>query len=154
MIRDDEALMKRAIELGKQALGTTEDNPAVGCVIAHNGKILGEGWTQPPGGPHAEISAFLDAEEKQYSVEGATLYSTVEPCTFFGRTPPCTNAIIQKQIQRVVIGIRDPHPQVQGEGIRRLQEAGILVTENICQSLVEDYLIEWLRSYPLFQIEP
>ena len=153
-MNEDETLMKRAIALGQQALGTTGDNPAVGCVIVLNGKILGEGMTHPPGGPHAEISAFLDAEQKKFSVEGATLYSTVEPCTFYGRTSPCTNAIIQKKIQRVVIGIRDPHPKVHGEGVRLLQELGITVTENICQSLVEDYLIKWLRNYPPFRSKP
>ncbi|MBF0279816.1 MAG: riboflavin biosynthesis protein RibD [SAR324 cluster bacterium] len=139
--------MKKAIELGKRALGSTGDNPSVGCIIVFNGNILGMGMTHPPGGPHAEISALSDANQQNNSVAGATLYSTVEPCTFFGRTPPCTKAIIEKKIQRVVIGIRDPHPRVQGSGVRQLQDAGIEVTENVCQALVKDYLSEWLRSY-------
>ena len=144
---EDEVFMKKAIALGMQAKGTTGDNPYVGCVIVGEGLVLGEGKTQPPGGRHAEISAFLDAEQKQHSVSGATLYSTVEPCTFFGRTPPCTSAIICKKIKRVVIGIRDPHPIVRGAGIRMLREAGIVVRESVCQSLVEDYLMEWLQSF-------
>lgn len=144
---EDEIFMKEAIALGKQAFGTTGDNPYVGCVIVRQGTILGKGMTQPPGGLHAEISAFLDAEQKKHSVVGATLYSTVEPCTFFGRTPPCTITIIEKKIKRVVLGIRDPHPRVQGEGVRLLKEAGIAITEHVCQALVEDYLREWLQGY-------
>ena len=144
----DKTFMRRAIALGKQALGTTGDNPAVGCVIVQKGKIIAEGITHPPGGPHAEMSAFLDAERNSFSVVGATLYTTVEPCTFFGRTPPCTTAIIQHQIHRVVIGIRDPHPKVQGAGIRLLKEANIAVTEHVCQSAVEAYLTDWLQGYP------
>ncbi len=143
----DQQFMKRAIELGKLVKGTTGDNPYVGCVIVIENRVIGEGNTQPPGGPHAEISAFLDAEQHNRSVQGATLYSTVEPCSFFGRTPPCTSAIIQKQIKRVVIGIRDPHPRVSGEGIRLLKVEGIEVTENVCQTEVRDYLSEWLKSY-------
>ena len=143
----DEIFMKQAIELGMQAKGTTGDNPYVGCVIVKEGIVLGEGKTQPPGGAHAEISALLDAEQKQRSVSGATLYTTVEPCTFFGRTPPCTSAIIRNGIKRVVIGIRDPHPKVQGKGTHQLRISGIVVKENVCQSLVEDYLLEWLQRY-------
>ena len=94
----------------------------------------------------AEISALLDAEQKQRSVSGATLYTTVEPCTFFGRTPPCTSAIIRNGIKRVVIGIRDPHPKVQGKGTHQLRISGIVVKENVCQSLVEDYLLECFRD--------
>ena len=147
MLCDDDIWMKQAIELGKQVLGKTEDNPAVGCLITLSGKILGKGMTQPPGESHAEISAFLDAEKNGLFTKGATLYSTVEPCTFFARTPPCTKAIIQKQIRRVVIGIRDPHVKVQGRGVKILQEAGIEVVENVCHLLVEEYLADWLRSF-------
>ena len=143
---EDEFFMQAAIALGKQAYGTTGDNPYVGCVIVQNGHIIGKGKTHPPGGPHAEISAFLDAAQQNRSVRGATLYSTVEPCTFFGRTPPCTQAIIENQIKRVVVGTRDPHPRVQGNGVRLLKAAGIEVTENICHALVEDYLHEWLQG--------
>ncbi|MBF0288044.1 MAG: riboflavin biosynthesis protein RibD [SAR324 cluster bacterium] len=139
--------MKKAIELGMQVKGLTGDNPNVGCVIVMENHIIGEGNTRPPGGPHAEISAFLDAELHNQPVEGAILYSTVEPCSFFGRTPPCTSAIIQKQIKQVVIGIRDPHPSVSGEGVRLLKATGIDVVEDVCQEEVRGYLAEWLKSY-------
>ncbi len=144
---NDEKFMLHAIELGKQVKGHTGDNPYVGCVIVGAEMILGIGATQPPGKPHAEIRAFMDATKRGHSLIGATLYTTVEPCSFFGRTPPCTSAIIDQQIKRVVIGIRDPNPRVNGQGIRLLEDAGIEVTEGICSTAVRDYLIDWLDTY-------
>lgn len=139
--------MAHAIELGKKAFGVSGDNPNVGCVIVAGDKIIGEGHTSPPGGPHAEVSACVDAGQRGYSLTGATLFSTVEPCSFHGRTPACTKTIISKKIKRVVIGIRDPHPKVSGEGVRLLQEAGIEVTEQVCEKEVETYLNHWLEGY-------
>ncbi|WP_395832835.1 bifunctional diaminohydroxyphosphoribosylaminopyrimidine deaminase/5-amino-6-(5-phosphoribosylamino)uracil reductase RibD [Archangium violaceum] len=140
----DEAWMRLAIELGEQAKGHTGDNPYVGCVIVVDGRVVGSGYTQPPYQPHAEASAFLDAEQRGHEVRGGTLYSTVEPCCFFGRTPPCAQAIIDRGIARVVIGIRDPHPRVNGQGVAQLRAAGIEVTESVCHEEVRSYLSGWL----------
>ena len=144
---EDEQWMQRAIELGKQVQGTTGDNPYVGCVIVRVGQILGEGATQSPGNPHAEIMAIRDAEGKGYSVKGASLYTTVEPCSFYGRTPACALTLIDKEIARVIVGIQDPHPRVQGEGVRLLREAQIEVVENICADAVRLYLKDWLLTH-------
>ena len=143
----DDIYMKQAILLGKNAKGKTGDNPYVGCIIVKDGKVLGEGCTSPPGGPHAEVMALMDAEQRGEPVIGATLYSTVEPCSFYGRTPACAKIIIERKIARVVVGIRDPHPRVNGAGIQMLQTAGIEVKENVCQEAVRVYLIDWLNTY-------
>ncbi|WP_257448213.1 bifunctional diaminohydroxyphosphoribosylaminopyrimidine deaminase/5-amino-6-(5-phosphoribosylamino)uracil reductase RibD [Archangium lipolyticum] len=143
----DEAWMRLAIELGEQARGHTGDNPYVGCVIVVDGRVVGSGYTQPPYQPHAEASAFLDAERRGHEVRGGTLYTTVEPCCFFGRTPPCAQAIIDRGLARVVVGIRDPHPRVNGQGIAQLRAAGIEVTEHVCREEVRAYLAGWLAAF-------
>ena len=114
--------MERAIHLAQQALGATSPNPAVGAVIAAEGRVLGSGHTQPPGGPHAEIMALGEAGP---SAKGAALYTTLEPCCTYGRTPPCTDAIINSGIKEVYIGAIDPNPRVSGNGAAQLQAAGI-----------------------------
>ncbi|PKB79716.1 MAG: riboflavin biosynthesis protein RibD [SAR202 cluster bacterium Io17-Chloro-G9] len=116
--------MARAIKLARQALGSTSPNPAVGSVVVKDGVVLGEGFTLPPGGNHAEIGALLQAGE---SSQGADLYTTLEPCCTFGRTPPCTHSIIQAGIKRVYLAVKDPNPQVLGKGSRELETAGIQV---------------------------
>ena len=146
---NDNRFMLRAIELGKSARGKTGDNPYVGCVIVKNGILIGEGKTQPPGNPHAEVMAIKNAERGGYAVAGGTLYTTVEPCSFYGRTPPCASTIIEKKITRVVIGIRDPHPNVNGKGVLLLQQTGIQVTEGVCKSEIRAYLKQWLKQYKL-----
>ena len=139
--------MTRALELGKRAFKKTGNNPWVGCVIVKDNKILGEGHTQPGGIPHAEAEAIRIAEIKGYSLRGSTLYCTVEPCSFHGRSPSCVNKIIEKKISHVVTAIRDPHPKVNGEGIRILKEAGILVTEGIEEDAARVSLADWLKGY-------
>ena len=114
--------MQRAFELGWGALGTTSPNPAVGCVIVRDDEVVGEGWTHPPGQQHAEAAALQQAGAK---AQGATLYTTLEPCNHYGRTPPCSEAIISAGIAEVRIAARDPNPNVAGGGIARLNEAGI-----------------------------
>lgn len=146
---DDNRFMLRAIELGKSARGKTGDNPYVGCVIVKNGILIGEGKTQPPGKSHAEIVAIQNVGQNGYDTAGATLYSTVEPCSFYGRTPPCATAIIEKKIARVVIGIRDPHPNVNGKGVLLLQQACVKITEGVCENEVRAYLKQWLKRYEL-----
>ena len=114
--------MERALALGQRALGTTSPNPAVGCVIVRGGEVVGEGWTHPPGQQHAEAAALQMAGARAQS---ATLYTTLEPCNHYGRTPPCTEAIIAAGIAEVSIAVRDLNPNVAGGGVARLDEAGI-----------------------------
>ncbi len=116
--------MTRALELAEQAQGRTSPNPAVGAVIVRDGSVVGEGATQPPGQAHAEVAALNHAGD---AARGADLYVTLEPCAFQGRTPPCTAAIIAAGIRRVSIGVLDPHPRVNGQGVARLRTAGIQV---------------------------
>ena len=118
-------MMSRAFELARAALGTTSPNPAVGAVIAHGSQIVGEGATQPPGGPHAEAMALRAAGAE---ARGATLYVTLEPCNHTGRTPPCTDALIDAGIAAVVVAVGDPDPRVSGSGLQRLRESGIDVS--------------------------
>ncbi|HLE02223.1 MAG TPA: bifunctional diaminohydroxyphosphoribosylaminopyrimidine deaminase/5-amino-6-(5-phosphoribosylamino)uracil reductase RibD, partial [Dehalococcoidia bacterium] len=114
--------MARALELARQALGTTSPNPAVGAVIVKDGAIAGEGFTQPPGGPHAEIAALERVGER---AKGAQMFVTLEPCCIFGRTPPCTQALIRAGIASVHMATLDPNPRVWGRGKKELDEAGI-----------------------------
>lgn len=142
-----ETFMREAIALGRSVHGQTGDNPNVGCVIVLDGQVIGKGATSPPGGAHAEVHAIQDALQKGYDLAQATLFCTVEPCCFTGRTPPCTEAIRAQNIPQVVIGIRDPHPRVRGRGVEYLQNYGIEVTENICATEVKQYLSDWLQRY-------
>jgi len=118
----DEQYMQRAIELASKAKGKTSPNPLVGAVIVKDGKIIGEGYHQKAGTPHAEIHALHMAED---NAAGATLYVTLEPCCHYGKTPPCTEAIINARIKNVVMAVLDPNPKVAGGGLKILQEAGI-----------------------------
>ncbi|MBC8258170.1 MAG: riboflavin biosynthesis protein RibD [SAR324 cluster bacterium] len=139
--------MLRALELAEEVRHITGDNPWVGCVIVKDGIILAEGQTHSPGQPHAEADAIRNAEIAGHSLTGSTLYSTVEPCSFQGRTPSCAMAIVEKQIAQVVIAIRDPHPQVNGEGIRLLKEGGVMVTEGLEEQAVRGSLQAWLEGF-------
>ena len=120
----DARFMALALALGRRGLGRTWPNPAVGAVIVKDGVIVGRGWTQPGGRPHAEVEALRRAGE---AARGATLYVTLEPCSHFGKSPPCADAVIAAGIARVVSAIEDPNPQVAGEGHARLRAAGIAV---------------------------
>lgn len=127
----EEQFMKRAIELAKQGVGWTAPNPLVGAVVVKNGRVIGEGYHRKYGELHAERNALAACSEDP---AGATLYVTLEPCCHYGKTPPCTEIIIEKKIAKVVIGSRDPNPKVAGKGARILREHGIEV--------VEDYMRE------------
>jgi diaminohydroxyphosphoribosylaminopyrimidine deaminase/5-amino-6-(5-phosphoribosylamino)uracil reductase len=116
--------MNAALELARRGLGRVWPNPAVGCVIVGDGQVVGRGWTQPGGRPHAETEALRRAGSR---APGATLYSTLEPCGHWGRTPPCADAIVNAGIARVVASLEDPHPKVKGGGFARLRAAGIAV---------------------------
>jgi diaminohydroxyphosphoribosylaminopyrimidine deaminase / 5-amino-6-(5-phosphoribosylamino)uracil reductase len=137
--------MHLAIEEAELARGTTGNNPWVGCMIVSlEGEPLGRGHTLGPGEDHAEIAAARHAQRLGKSVVGATLYSTLEPCSFHGRTPACAVAIVERGIVRVVLGMRDPNPRVDGEGIRILRDAGIEVIESVCEHQVRRQLGPWI----------
>ena len=131
---DDETNIRRALELAERGRGTTSPNPMVGAVVVRDGRVVGEGWHEGPGKPHAEPMALAAAGE---DAAGATLYCSLEPCDHFGRTPPCTRAIIDAGIARVVAAVRDPNPSVDGRGFRHLRKSGIDVTERVLASQVE-----------------
>lgn len=122
--------MKRALELAGQGWGKTNPNPLVGAVIVKDGEILGEGHHERLGQAHAEVAAFNNAVK---AVDGGTLYVNLEPCSHYGRTPPCARAIIEAGISEVVVGMEDPNPKVSGNGIRMLKEAGIKVTVGVLE---------------------
>ena len=141
--------MRQAIALADQARLLAPPNPWVGCIIVKNGNIVGRGFTQPPGHAHAEIMALNEAKEK---AEGATLYVTLEPCAHTGRTPPCTQAIIQAGIKELYFGVYDPDPRVKGKGARLLQKEGVNVFQGICEeeikTLLAPYLYQRTTSLP------
>ena len=141
--------MIRALNLGHKVKNKTGDNPWVGCVIVNDNQVIGEGYTHPPGGPHAEIDAINNATIRGHSLKGSTLYCTVEPCSFMGRTSSCAKKILENKISHVVISIRDPHPKVNGSGIKILKKGGIKVTEGIEEIAVRRSLKEWLKNYKL-----
>ena len=136
----DEMFMSRALELAKVRKGLTHPNPTVGCVIVKNGKIVGEGFHRKAGEPHAEVVALQKAGKK---AESSTVYVTLESCSHYGRTPPCSLALIQARVKRVVIATTDPNPKVAGKGIEILKKAGIEVKvgvlEREAQKLNEDF---------------
>jgi diaminohydroxyphosphoribosylaminopyrimidine deaminase / 5-amino-6-(5-phosphoribosylamino)uracil reductase len=119
---DDRALMARALTLARRGMYTTTPNPRVGCVIEKDGQIVGEGWHRQTGEPHAELLALAEAADK---AKGATVYVTLEPCSHQGRTPPCTDILIEAQVARVITAMEDPNPLVNGQGLERLRAAGI-----------------------------
>lgn len=119
---EDHRHMVRALELAQRGLYTTTPNPRVGCVIVRGGEVVGEGWHEKAGAPHAEVNALRAAGA---SARGATVYVSLEPCAHHGRTPPCSDALIAAGIARVVVAMRDPNPQVAGRGLRALEDAGI-----------------------------
>lgn len=127
----DEKFMKQALLLAAKGIGYTAPNPAVGCVIVKDGAIIAGDYHHEAGKPHAEVLALTKAGE---NARDADLYATLEPCCIFGRTPPCTEAIIKAGIRRVIVGTTDPNPKVNGRGIKRLLEAGIEVTTDVLQA--------------------
>jgi diaminohydroxyphosphoribosylaminopyrimidine deaminase/5-amino-6-(5-phosphoribosylamino)uracil reductase len=127
----DRRFMQLALSLGQRGLGRTWPNPAVGAVVVKDGIIVGRGWTQPGGRPHAEPEALRRAGE---AAKGATLYVTLEPCSHFGKSPPCVDAVIAAGIARVVSAIEDPNPEVAGQGHAKLRAAGIQVEVGLCSA--------------------
>ncbi len=120
----------RCIELAKKGLGTSYPNPLVGCVIVHNEKIIGEGWHREAGQPHAEVNAINSVKDPSL-LKNADLYVNLEPCCHHGKTPPCTDLIIKKKINSVIVGSLDPNPKVSGNGIVKLENSGINVIHGV-----------------------
>jgi len=127
--------MTRALQLAALGLNTTHPNPRVGCVIAGDGQVLGQGWHEKAGSDHAEIHALREAGEKAH---GGTVYVTREPCSHSGRTPPCVEALIEAKVARVIFAIKDPNPHVNGSGFQRLQQAGIEVQSGLMARQAEE----------------
>jgi diaminohydroxyphosphoribosylaminopyrimidine deaminase / 5-amino-6-(5-phosphoribosylamino)uracil reductase len=134
-VPDDVAHMAAALALARRGNGQTWPNPSVGCVIVHDGRVVGRATTAQGGRPHAEPQALAMAGP---AARGATAYVTLEPCCFHGRTPPCTDALIAAGVARVVVGVRDPDPRVNGAGLAKLRAAGIVVEEGVLGSEAED----------------
>ncbi len=153
---DDEGFMRRAIELARRGQGRTHPNPSVGCVIVHGGEVVAQGFTSPPGGPHAEVHALRALKATGLPGSECTAYVTLEPCCTFGRTPPCTRALIAAGIREVVIGTNDPHHKVDGAGVAQLREAGVIVRvgvlEDECVDLIAGFAkhvghgLPWVRA--------
>ena len=121
----DHEFMVRALDLAQRAAFHATPNPRVGCVIVRDGRVLGEGWTQPPGSNHAEIEALLDARRNGHDVRGSTVYVSLEPCSHFGKTPPCATALAEAHVARVIAAVEDPNPKVAGQGLEMLRVSGV-----------------------------
>jgi diaminohydroxyphosphoribosylaminopyrimidine deaminase/5-amino-6-(5-phosphoribosylamino)uracil reductase len=130
LIKDDERWMRRALHLAEKGRGRTSPNPMVGAVLVKRGRLVGEGYHARAGEPHAEIVAIKNAAEK---AKGATLYLNLEPCTHYGKTPPCVPAVIKAGVRKVVVGMEDPNPLVKGRGLARLKQAGVDVKIGILE---------------------
>ncbi len=145
----DQTMMHKCIELAKLALGKTAPNPLVGSVIVKDGNIVGQGYHPEAGKPHAEVFALQDAGDK---AQGGTVYVNLEPCNHYGRTPPCTEALIAAKVAKVVVGMVDPNPLVSGSGIKRLKAAGIEVVVGVaksaCRQLNEAFIHRVLNKQP------
>ncbi|MBS8227256.1 bifunctional diaminohydroxyphosphoribosylaminopyrimidine deaminase/5-amino-6-(5-phosphoribosylamino)uracil reductase RibD [Vannielia litorea] len=126
--------MARALSLGARGLGQVWPNPAVGCILVKDHRVVGRGWTQPGGRPHAEVMALAQAAS---AAQGATAYVTLEPCAHHGKTPPCAEALVKAGVARVVTALEDPDPRTAGRGHARLREAGIAIETNVLQAKAE-----------------
>ncbi len=153
----DTFFMEEALKLAKKRKGLTHPNPTVGAVIVKDGKIIGKGYHERAGKPHAEREAIKDALEKGHDISGSTMYVTLEPCCHYGRTPPCTEAIIDSRIKRVVIATLDPNPQVAGKGVDLLKRQGIQVKTGVLEEearkLNEDFFIYITQKRPFVHLK-
>lgn len=149
--------MKECLKLAEKGRGNVEPNPMVGCVIVKNGEILGKGYHKKFGFHHAEVNAIKNALKKSENLNGSTLYVNLEPCSHYGKTPPCTDLIIKHKIRRVVVGIKDPNKQVNGKGIAKLRKAGIEVNTGIlkedCLKLNEKFVVNVTKERPFVTLK-
>ena len=150
----DHQHMARAIQLARRGQYTTHPNPNVGCVLVREGKVLAEGWTQRAGEAHAEIHAL---QQVDYQAEGADAYVTLEPCSHFGRTPPCADALIKAKVRRVFVAMVDPNPLVSGRGLAALQQAGIQTAQGLLEDearqLIPGFISAMTRKRPFVRIK-
>lgn len=144
-IDNDRQAMMLALQQAERGMFTTMPNPRVGCIIVKDRRIIGAGFTQPPGGNHAEIEAMHDVRERGGDMRDAAVYVTLEPCCHFGRTPPCADALIAAGIGRVVAAMPDPNPLVSGKGLEKLQAAGIAVVTGILQEQAHEMNIGFFK---------
>ncbi|HEX2603843.1 MAG TPA: bifunctional diaminohydroxyphosphoribosylaminopyrimidine deaminase/5-amino-6-(5-phosphoribosylamino)uracil reductase RibD [Oxalicibacterium sp.] len=144
-IHSDVQGMRLALELAAKGMYTTTPNPRVGCVIVKDHQIIGRGYTQPVGHAHAEVQALNDVADRGFDAEGATAYVTLEPCSHYGRTPPCADALIRAKVARVVAAMRDPNPLVAGQGLAKLQAAGIQVTSGVLEDEAHEMNIGFFK---------
>jgi diaminohydroxyphosphoribosylaminopyrimidine deaminase/5-amino-6-(5-phosphoribosylamino)uracil reductase len=146
---NDARFMARAIQLAQKGWYTTRSNPRVGCVLVQiinqETQIIGEGWHQKPGLAHAEVNAIDNARENGHEVKGATAYVTLEPCSHFGRTPPCAQGLIDAGVSRVVCAMTDPNPQVSGRGMKMLREAGISVSSGLMEQEAKNLNLGFIK---------
>ena len=155
----DLSFMRRALELAERGLYTATPNPRVGAVIVKDGRIVGEGWHQVAGEPHAEVNAVRDAYAKHgpEAVQGSTVYVTLEPCSHHGRTPPCADLLIEQGVALVVAAMEDPNPKVAGQGFARLRAAGIDVRcglmENDARELNIGFISRMIRALPWVRLK-
>jgi diaminohydroxyphosphoribosylaminopyrimidine deaminase/5-amino-6-(5-phosphoribosylamino)uracil reductase len=157
-IRSDEEGMRAALAWSARGRGKTSPRPSVGCVLVKDGYVIGGGHTQPGNGnPHAEVMALRDAREAGHDIGGATAYVTLEPCSHYATTPPCSDALIAAGIARAVCGVRDPNPEVNGRGYNLLREAGIEVVENFledeCARAQDHFLVHILLRRPFVTLK-
>ena len=134
--------MRRALSLAERARGQTHPNPMVGCVLVRDGVVVGEGFHPKAGEPHAEVFALRAAGNK---AEGATAYVTLEPCNHFGRTPPCSLALVAAKVSKVFVGMVDPNPLVAGSGIKTLEDSGIEVVVGVEEEACRDLNVDFLK---------
>ncbi len=142
MQTNDEQWMRRALELARRGEGLTRPNPPVGAVLVKRGQKIGEGFHRIAGGPHAEVVALIDAGK---AARGATLYVTLEPCSTWGRTPPCTDALLAAGLARVVVGATDPNPKHAGRGLELLRRKGLKVSAGICRAEAEELIAPFAK---------
>ena len=151
MLSKEELLMKRCLTLAKQGLGKTSPNPMVGAVIVYNNKIIGEGFHAKAGGNHAEVEAIRNVKNKTL-LKKSSLYVNLEPCNHFGKTPPCSDLIIDKKIPKVIVGSTDPNPKVSGLGIQKLKDNGVNVKlgvlKNECDELNKRFFCYHTKKRP------
>lgn len=155
----DRDVMRRALQLAANGAGYVSPNPMVGAVIVDaTGHIIGQGWHRKYGGPHAEVQAFSSVRpEDERLLSEATIYVTLEPCSHYGKTPPCAKLIVDKGVRRVVVGCGDPNPKVSGRGIEMIRQAGIEITENVlrdeCAALNKRFMTAHTLHRPWIQLK-